>query len=96
MLKSLSNWSFSKGVALYNSEEKRLIGVFRTCTAASMYVLGDRYKEIQQPQGYISAYIRGKNKIGVKSSVHPFKIAPRTASPEQIALIPNGKEFILL
>jgi hypothetical protein len=79
-----------KIVALYDTEQKRLIGVFRSVELASRYLFATY---LEKHAKRVSGALNTKGKISA-GTIFEFPVAVRMANHSQILLLRNNACFI--
>jgi hypothetical protein len=68
-------------IALYNTEKKQLMAVFKEIQMASVYLYGSRSRERSR------LWVRMIDKVRIVNSRFPFPVAVREANSKQVKLV---------
>jgi hypothetical protein len=83
-----------KPVSLYNADEQKLIGIFKSRVIAGKFMSGPG-KAKQLIGQLISSAVRLRGSIKAVSNRLGCRVAPRNTSPEQMALL-GDKDYLVL
>lgn len=78
-------------VAVYNSTEKKLIGIFKTTSMAAEFIYGETvpYNKVKNLSNLLA------RKTLIKDSQHEFEIAIRHASADQLKQLGNRDKTLI-